>query len=438
VAGVPEALAALRQRDFRLLFCGQAASLFGDGMVNVALAFAVLELGGGASEVGLVFASRSLPLVACLLVGGVVADRTSRRAVMVGADLVRLASQGTLAILLIAGGADVWAVALLAGVEGAATGFFNPASTGLLPAIVAPERLHQANGLRATAMATGEILGPIVAGILVVSASPGWALGIDAVTFGISAAFLSRLRLPARVAREAVSFLVDLREGWQSFRAHTWVWSFVACASVGNVLFGAWTVLGPVVADRELGGAAAWGAVLAAMGAGGLAGGLIAMLAAPRRPMLVVALTGSFLAVPLALLAAGAPTPVLALGALASGASIMFGNTVWESTLQRHIPAGSLSRVSAYDWFGSTALKPVGLAVWGPLAALLGTHASLWLAFALLAATNLLLLAVPDIRRLPLSPPGRAGSPALPSASGWSLPGSARRRTRPAVRDPRS
>ncbi len=409
VGGLPESFEVLRQREFRLLFSGQAASLFGDGMVNVALAFAVIELGGGASAIGLVFACRSLPLVGCLLVGGVIADRASRRAVMVSADCVRLVSQGTLAVLLIAGGAEIWTVALLAGVEGAATGFFNPASTGLLPAVVTPERLHQANGLRAVAMAVGQILGPVVAGALVALASPGWALGIDAVTFAISAAFLSRLRLPARVARQATTFLADLRDGWAAFRSRTWVWSFVGCAALGNVLLGAWTVLGPVVAERELGGAAAWGAVLAATGAGGLAGGVLAMRRTPRRPMAAVALTGCLFSAPLALLAAGAPVVPLAVGALVSGASVMFGNTVWESTLQRHIPAASLSRVSAYDWFGSLAFSPIGLAIWGPVAAVLGVDLSLWLAFALGVAIHLGLLAVPEIRRLPVSPPAPTG-----------------------------
>src|SRR5947208_14739795 len=153
-----ERLSVLRLREFRLLFCGQAVSVFGDRMVAAALALAVLEVGGSASAVGLVLASGALALFASLLVGGVVADRTSRRAVMVGADLVRLASQGTMAVLLIAGAAEVWMLALLAAVSGAATGFFNPASTGLLPTVVAPEQLQQANGLRATAMSTGEIL----------------------------------------------------------------------------------------------------------------------------------------------------------------------------------------------------------------------------------------------------------------------------------------
>jgi MFS family permease len=404
VAGLPESLQVLRRREFRLLFCGQAVSVLGDRMVAVALAFAVLEVGGSTSAVGLVLACATLPLVGSVLVGGVVADRTSRRAVMVGADLVRLASQGTMSALLIAGAAEVWTLALLAGVTGAATGFFNPASTGLLPQVVPSERLQQANGLRATAVSTGEILGPLAAGVLVAAAGAGWAIALDAVTFAISAAFLIRLRLPAHVAREATSFLSDLREGWGAFRSRSWVWTIVGYFAIANLMWGAWSALGPVVADRDLGGAAAWGTVLAAIGAGALVGSLWAARAKPRRPLVVLALTEGAVALPLAFLAAGAPVPLLALGALLSGGAMMLGNAVWETTLQRHIPDEALSRVSSYDWFGSLVFYPLGLAIWGPVAAAIGIEASLWLAFALMGGMVLALLAVPDVRRLPASP----------------------------------
>jgi predicted MFS family arabinose efflux permease len=418
---MPRLPSVLRQRDFRLFFLGQSASLLGDGMVNVALAFAVLELGGSASDIGLVFACRMLPLVACLLVGGVVADRTSRRTVMVVADLVRLASQGVLGALLIADAAHIWTLALLSGITGAATGFFNPASVGLVPTLVGPEDLQEANGLRATSMAIGEIIGPLTAGLLVAASGAGWALAIDAATFAVSAAYLSRLRIPARVAREAASFLHELRAGWGTFSSRTWVWTFVACAALGNMLWGAWSVLGPVVADRDLGGAAAWGTILAAMGAGGLAGALLAIRTKPRRPMVVATLTASVFSVPLALLAVGASVPVLAIGALVSGGSMMLGNTVWESTLQRHIPGESLSRVSAYDWFGSLAFKPLGLAIWGPVSAAIGIQASLWGAFALLVVTTVPLLAIQDIRQLPAGPTGE-GPYASPTSSAGTSP----------------
>jgi predicted MFS family arabinose efflux permease len=400
VRGLPESLAVLRERDYRMLFGGYAASLLGDGMVGVALAFAVLHLGGSASAIGLVFAARTLALVTCLLAGGVVADRVSRRAVMVAADLVRLVSQGALAALLISGAAQLWMLVLLTAVTGAATGFFNPASTGLLPLVVGPQQLQQANGLRSTTMAVGEIFGPIAAGLLVVAASPGWALAIDSATFAVSAAFLSRLRLPARATLPSSRFVADLRAGWSAFTERTWVWTFVLAFSVSNLAWGAWSALGPVVAQRDLGGAAAWGAVLAAMGAGGVVGGMAAIRARPRRPLLLIVPTAVVFALPLALLATHAPVGLLAASTFAAGVSLMYGNSVWESTLQRQIAPESLSRVSAYDWFGSLAFQPLGLALWGPLAGGIGVDTALWIAFAVWTAVILALFAVPDIRRV--------------------------------------
>jgi MFS family permease len=411
VGGLPESFAILRQREFRLLFLGQAVSVFGDRMVAVALAFAVLEVGGSASDVGLVLASSTLSLAACVLIGGVIADRISRRAVMVGADLVRVASQAAIAALLIADAAEVWSIALLAAVTGAATGFFSPASTGLLPAIVLPDELQPANALRATARSTGEILGPLIAGVLVAAAGPGWAFAVDAGTFAVSAALLAWLHLPAHVAREAASFVDDLREGWQAFRSRTWVWTFVAYFAIGNMLWGAWSALGPVVAERDLGGAAAWGTVLAAIGVGALAGSLLATRARPRRPLVLVALMEGLFGLPLAILAAAAPVPLLACAAFLSGVGLMLGMSVWESTLQRHIPADSLSRVSSYDWFGSMAFYPLGLAIWGPVAAAIGIATSLWVAFGLFATAVLSLLAIPDIRRLPAAPSAAGAGP---------------------------
>jgi MFS family permease len=400
VPRLPDNLRVLRRRNFRLLFLGQGISVLGDRMVAVALAFAVLEVSGSASAVGLVLACAVLPLVGSVLIGGVVADRTSRRSVMIAADLVRVASQGATATLLITDVAEVWTLALFAGLTGAATGFFNPASTGLLPEVVPPEELQPANALRATAVSAGEIAGPLIAGVLVAAAGAGWAIAVDASTFAVSALCLWRLRVPRRVTQAGASFLADLRDGWDAFRSRRWVWTFVAYFAGVNVMWGAWSALGPVVADRELGGAAAWGVVLGSVGAGALFGSLLATRARPRRPLVLVALADGFFLMPLAVLAAGAPTALLACGAFISGAGMMLGMSVWESTLQRLIPAESLSRVASYDWFGSFAFYPIGLAVWGPVAGLIGVSTSLWLAFGLCVVLVAALLAVPDTRRL--------------------------------------
>ncbi len=400
---MPRVPGVLRLREFRLLLAGQAVSILGDRALAVALAFAVLEVGGSASSVGLVLAAATVPLVASVLVGGVIADRASRRAVMVAADLLRVATQGTMAVLLLAGVAEVWMLAVLAALTGIGTGLFNPASTGLLPEVVPAARLQEANALRATAVSAGEIAGPLLAGVLVAGVGAGAAIALDAATFAVSAACLAALRLRERAPREAASFVADLRDGWASFRARRWVWSFTLYFALANMMWAAWSALGPVVAARELGGAAAWGTVLAAIGVGALAGSAAATRIDPRRPLVLVAAVEGLFALPLAFLAGGAPLALLVGAAFLSGAGMMVGTSVWVSTLQRQVPAESLSRVSSYDWFGSYACYPIGLALWGPVAAAIGVSAALWLAFALFGVCAVALLAVPDTRRLRLA-----------------------------------
>jgi len=401
VGGLPDSLAVLRQRDFRLVFGAFAVSVLGDRMVNVALAFAVLGLGGSATDVGIVLACRTLPLVGSLLIGGVVADRMSRQTVMVAADLSRFVTQGVLAALVITGEPALWAVAVLSGFSGLATGFFSPASTGLLPLVVASEHLQQANGLRATAASAGEIAGPAIGGVLVAAAGPGWALAIDAATFAVSAAFLAGLRLPERMARAESSFVDDLREGWGAFSSRKWVWSIVVTAGLATLMYGAFSVLGPVVADRDLGGAAVWGTIMAAFGLGALVGGVIAIRIRPRRPLVVHIAALAMFAAPPALLAAEVPAAAIAAGTFVAGIGLMLGDVVWDSTLQRNVPPETLSRVSSYDWFGSLAFYPLGLIIWGPVSDAIGVDSALWLAAGGLLAVLLAPLAVREVRTMP-------------------------------------
>jgi MFS family permease len=406
VPSLPRSLSVLREREYRLLFGGQLVSLLGDQMVNVALAFGVIGIGGSASDLGLVFAARAFALVTSLLVGGVVADRLPRRTVLIGADVVRLASQGGLGAAFILGTPPVALIAALAAITGAATGFFNPASTGFLVSVVSPAGLQQANALRSVSSSGGRIAGPVLSAALVATVGAGWALAVDAATFAVSAALLSRMRSGTeRVVRDAsTSFLADFREGWDAFRSRRWLWSFVAFFAFGNLLYGALQVIGPLVAERELGGAPAWGAIIGASGVGGLIGGVVALRVAPRRPLQVAVLGAGVLLLPAALLALGSPVPVVALGAVVAELGLMLAVTLWESTLQRHVAPEVLSRVSAYDWFGSMAFTPVGLALWGPIATALGYGNALWLAFGLNLVGVAVILAVPEVRRLPPAP----------------------------------
>ena len=150
-----------------------------------------------------------------------------------------------------------------------------------------PERLQQANGVRATAMSAGEIGGPVLAGVLVAAVGAGWALAFDAASFAASALLLVGVRVPAarRARGRRRSGPTCARAGRRS-AGTTWVWTFVLWASLANVTWGAWSVLGPVIADTELGGPAAWGAINAALGVGALIGAVAAIRQMPRRPIL--------------------------------------------------------------------------------------------------------------------------------------------------------
>ena len=375
-------------------------SLFGDALTGVALAFAVLDLTGSPTDLGYVFAAKTVPLVTFLLVGGVFADRLPRRAVMLAADVVRLGTQGSVALLVLTHHAQLWELVILQALSGTATAFFNPASTGLTPLTVSPERLQQANALRGLAIASTGIVGSALSGVLVATVGPGWALAIDAASFGVSATFLAQLRLPPHVTLPPQSFLADLRDGWREVVARTWVWVVIVGAALGNLTSSIFVVLGAVISKADLGGPGAWAAIVTSLGVGALVGGFVALRIHVRHPLFFGSAMLAWFAVPIALLALRAPVVAICAGAFCSGAGNMISNSLWETTLQQHVPAAALSRVSAYDWFGSLAFQPLGLVLAGPAAAAIGASATLWVAAALSLAMTTTMLATPSVRRL--------------------------------------
>lgn len=397
--------AVLHEREYRLLFGAQLSSLLGDQMVTVALAFGILDHGGSASDVGIVLAARSLAVIAFLLGGGVIGDRLPRRAVLVATDVVRIGSQGAVAAVLISGGGSIALLAALSAVTGAATGVFNPTATGFLPEVVSPQGLQEANALRSLASSGGRIAGPLLAGLLVATAGAGWAIAVDAASYAVSAALVAAMSVRGAGRGEtSESFLDELRTGWTAFRSMTWLVAIVASAAVGNLCNGAWKVLGPVVAKNELGGVGAWSAIVAAAGAGGILGGLLALRLAPRRPLVFMTCAVSVFFVQFALLAVVAPTAIIAVAAFAGEVGMILGMTVWESSMQRHVEARLLSRVSAYDWLGSLVFEPIGLAIWGPVAAATSTGTALWIAFGLGVTSLFAPLLVRAVRELPAEP----------------------------------
>ena len=253
-------LGPLARPEFRLLFLGRTVSFFGNAMATVALAFAVLEVTGSKSDLGLVIAARSLPQVAFILIGGVWADRLPRHVVMVASNVLSGATQTALAVLLITHHAHLPVLFALAAANGTATAFFFPASAGIVPQTVDSSMIQQANVLLRLALNLSFIGGAAAAGFVVQGFGPGWAIAVDAATFYLAALFILPMHLPAGLRLEGSSLLSDLRTGWQEFRSRTWLWAIVAQFSLVNAAeSGALNVLGPVVSKEQLGGPKAWG-----------------------------------------------------------------------------------------------------------------------------------------------------------------------------------
>ena len=393
-------LGALQEREFRLFFTGQMVSLLGDAVTPFALAWAVLDLTGSARDLGFVIAAKTAPLVIFLLAGGVFADRLPRRGVMLTADVARMAIQAATAALLLSHTARIWELIVLQAFAGTGTAFFNPASTGLTPMTVSAERLQEANALRGMSMASMQLAGPALAGLLIVTAGPGYALAIDAASFGVSALYLARLHLPPHASLPSQSFARDLLDGWREFAARTWVWLIVVSASLANMTDSVWLVLAAAWIKNGHGGAAAWTAILVVSAIGALAAGATALRLRPRHPLLLASIAVVPNASPIILLALKLPWETLVVTALVTGFGNMLFNTLWETTLQQHIPPASLSRVSAYDWFGSLLCDPLGLALAGVAAAGIGMSRTLWIAAAVDLAAVAAILAAPSVRHL--------------------------------------
>jgi MFS family permease len=383
---------------FRNVFAAQVVSIFGDGLVPVALAIAVLEETGSPTSLGLVMTARATAMVLFVLAGGVWADRLPRRSLMAGADVVRAGTQIATGVLLL-GSSPVAALAALQFAHGAATAVANPATSGLVAEIVPVRSLQRGNGVLVTVASIGSVAGPAAAGVIVVVAGAAYALIADGLTFLVSAALLMRVPAgPRRTGERA--FVGELREGWRELTARTWLWVSVLDAAAFQLLAGAaFFVIAPaVVIDGH--GDGAWALLVALLGAGAVAGGAATMLRPARRPLLVGYALSLAYAAFLAIVALEAPLPVAAAGAFAGGFGLSYAETLYEAAVQEHVPGRVLSRVSAWDWLGSTLPAPVGLALIGPVAAATSAPATLAGAAVLTAAATCAALLVPDVRGL--------------------------------------
>ncbi|TDD48276.1 MFS transporter [Kribbella antibiotica] len=379
-----KAVRPLRHRNYRLLWIGLAVALLGSGLWLVALAWQVIELGGGPVQLSVVTTAYSIGLVVCVLFGGIAADRLSQRLVMVAADVLR-----GLVLLVVAGLAlsnllEIWHLAVAAVLIGAGEAFLIPAYTALVPKLLPADELLAANGLEGTLRPLAQqATGPAIGGLVIAAMSPGLAILVAALTYLFSAACVLAMRLPAEEPTEvdedratgARALVADLREGWAYVRRTRWLLASLLFGTIFVLL-----ILGPLevllpfaVRDQLGGGPKDFGLVLAAFGVGGAIGALlISSRSLPRRYLTIMTLMWGFGALPFVLLGIARDLWVMAIGAALVGATGSAAMVIWGTLLQRRVPDHLRGRIASLDFFVSLLLMPVSMALAGPAGALLG------------------------------------------------------------------
>lgn len=407
--------AVLREEpQYRLLFGGQVLSILGDRVMMVVLPFAVLAVGGSVGDVALVSAAQFLPFALLALPAGVWADRFDRKRIVITSDAVRFVCQVAAGILLLTGAANIANLAALAALYGASDAFFAPAFTGLLPLTVSPTNLQPANALRGLSFSTGSIVGPLLAGLLVLVGGPGGAFLFDAATFAVSIACLVALR-PRLVADalhaedlqgSTTHFITSLEEGWHEVVHRPWVTSFLGgMAAYHVIVLPAIFVLGPVLAAQDMNGAGSWAIITAGFGAGCIIGDLLLLRWRPQYAMRVASLMLIGASCQAAFVGSGLGAWPIAGLELLAGICVTGTFTLWMTSLQEHVPGRALSRVASYDYLTSTGLIPLGNVLVGLAAGAIGLRPTLIGMTVVGVAVAAIVASVPAVRLLPRAAP---------------------------------
>ncbi|MET9610690.1 MFS transporter [Streptomyces sp. NPDC006512] len=391
------------------LLAGRTCAAFATALIPTTLTLAVMRT-GSAGDLGLVLAAEMLPMLLLLPVAGVAADRFPARRVVLAADLVRAAAQLAIGVLLLSGPVRVPELAALSAVTGAGVAFGTPAARTLVAAVVAGPGRLRANSRLMVAQGLAAIAGPAAAGALMLAAGAGWSSVMTGALFAASALTLGGLRTPAREhCGVRGGFTAELRAGWKETRGHPWFLANVMAHGVWHLTAGLLLTLGPLIAVESLGGEGAWVAVAQAGTAGLLAGAWAAGRLPVRRPLVWVAAASAAFAPALAAFAFRLPVAVCAAAYFVGMGAVGLLSPLWETEIQRRVPAEALGRVGSFDSLISFAARPLGLAVAAPLAAVTGTALPLLAGAVLVAAANLSVLLLQDVR----AHPERKPSPAL-------------------------
>ncbi|MGW2226884.1 MFS transporter [Streptomyces formicae] len=395
----PRPVSPLRIPAFRRFVLANLISATGSAMAPLALAYAVIEAGGGAGALGVVLAANTVPTVVFLLVGGVLADRVSRSRLLFGGNLLAAVAQGGLAVVVAGGRATPASIAACGFVSGIAVAFTTPAAQGVVTQLVAPGQLQQANALLRLPTNAVKVVGPVTGGLIVAFGGPAWALGLDAGTFAVAALLLLGLRLGAPAV--ASSALADLRAGWRGFWSRTWLWTYTAAGTVLVAAFLAgYQLLGPVTAQEEYDGARTWGFVQGAFSFGLFAGTVVCLRWKPHRLLGVAVAAAGGLALPLAALALALPLPWLLLATALAGVCLDVAGVTWVTALQQHVPTAELGRMSSFNQVGERLAIPLSYLVVALAAGAWDGRAMLLVCAGIVVAATVLNLCVRDIHRV--------------------------------------
>ncbi|HEU5211431.1 MAG TPA: MFS transporter [Gaiellaceae bacterium] len=359
------AFEALQHRDFRLLFLGQAVSLVGDAAFLTALAWRTFSL-VGSSKLGVVLVCQSVALLATVLVGGALADRFSRRRMMIVSDLARFVAVAGLALVDASGHLTFGWIIVFAVAMGLGDGLFYPAFGGMVPLVVDKPMIASANALIGVARWGSILLGPAIAGLLYTPAGSATVFAVDAASFLVSATLVWKTRPRRFEADEHESTLQAIAGGARYVAGVPWLWVTIALFALVLMLqFAPQQVLLPKLVDEQWHrGVGAYALLTTLLGVGTVAGTLAFGQLQPRRRRGVI--TYALFVVNSLVLAVFALSPWYPLaGALSvvRGVCIGFGVAIWETMLMELVPDQLLSRVVSLDFFGSFGLMPVGLAV---------------------------------------------------------------------------
>lgn len=404
-------------RSFTLIWIGQFISTLGDNIYRVALAWEVLLLTGSAFAMGIVFLCELVPTILFTLVGGVAADRISRRSILLWSDGGRACVVGLVAVLALLHGLQFWHLVGLSFLFGIADAFFTPAYQSIAPQLVENEFLQPANSLSRLGFLLSRVFGPPIGALIVVAAGgPASAFALDALSFLASVGFLLVLRLPSAkpaVPREGGqslaihSLLLDIRDGLRYVKKTTWLWVTIIVAAVSNVTFMVPLAVSLPKLVHDVYGAGPWlyGVLIAADGAGAIVAAiLLAQLHhLHRRGILAY---GCLLISFLSLTVLGLPLPRASEPVVATLACVFagFGLGIFEilemTFLQENVPEDKLGRVFSVDMFGSYLLIPLGLLLVGALTDRIGPAVIFVIGGMLSLILALAALLVRDIREL--------------------------------------